>query len=166
MNGRSEDESDEMVVLQTEYRVMLTMKVKIREMQERDIPSVVKILRKITKKDMSDRWKSQALNYLGKGNISVVAESNGNVVGFMFGTIREWMFGVEKSGWIEILGVEPEYMGKGIGKELGETMLKKFRDRGATEVYTSALWHSGDMLAYFKSLGFSRSELVNLNRKL
>lgn len=142
------------------------MKVRIREMEERDIPSVVKILRKITKRDMSDRWKSQAKNYLGEGNVSLVAEGGGKVIGFMLGTMREWMFGVEKSGWIEILGVEPEYMGKGIGKLLGEATLRYFKERGATEVYTSAIWHSGDMLAYFKSLGFNRSELVNLNRRL
>ena len=31
------------------------------------------------------------------------------------GRIRDWVFGLERAGWIEIIGVDPNHMGQGVG---------------------------------------------------
>jgi N-acetylglutamate synthase-like GNAT family acetyltransferase len=57
-------------------------------------------------------------------------------------------------------------MGQGIGRNLGSTLLKHFREKNISNVYTVARWDSGDLLAFFKSIGFDRSDFINLERRL
>ena len=77
----------------------------------------------------------------------------------------EWGFGVERSGWIEMIEVDPKLMGRGIGKTLGEALLRYFKDEGLKEVYTSVRWDSSDLIAFFKSIGFDKSSFINLEYK-
>ena len=95
----------------------------------------------------------------------LVAEKNGKVAGFIIGFIKEWSFGVERSGWIEMIEVDPKQMGEGIGKNLGEALIKYFKERGIKEVYTTLNWDSGDLIAFFKSIGFDKSNFINLEIK-
>ena len=57
-------------------------------------------------------------------------------------------------------------MGQGIGKKLGRKLLGDFKRRGIKQVFTAVPWDSSDLLAFFKSLGFERSEFINLQRRL
>lgn len=132
-------------------------------MNENDIADVGKIQIKITKKKLPKFWERE-MNERLKKNKCLVAESDKKVVGFIIGGIRSWEFGIEKSGWIEILGVEPDYMGRGIGRKLGKAILKIFKDNGIKIVYTAVRWDSGDLLSFFKNLGFERSDFINLER--
>jgi N-acetylglutamate synthase-like GNAT family acetyltransferase len=96
----------------------------------------------------------------------LVAEAEGKVVGFVIGGIKDWEFGVEKSGWLEIIGIHPKYMGQGIGRMLGKRLLEHFKNKNIKNIYTVARWDSGDLLAFFKSIGFNRSDFINLERRL
>jgi N-acetylglutamate synthase-like GNAT family acetyltransferase len=75
-------------------------------------------------------------------------------------------FGIEKSAWIATLGVSPKFMGQGIGAKLAEEILKFYKDEGITNVYTSVRWDSPDLLSFFKTLGFDRSDFINLRKIL
>jgi L-amino acid N-acyltransferase YncA len=57
-------------------------------------------------------------------------------------------------------------MGIGIGKTLGEALIKIFKKEGIKEIYTSVKWDSGDLIAFFKSIGFDKSSFINLERGL
>lgn len=94
----------------------------------------------------------------------MVAEEDGEVLGFIIGCIKEWGFGVERSGWIEMIEVDPERMGKGVGKALGEALFSVFKEEGIKEVYTSVKWDSGDLISFFKSIGFDKSGFINLQK--
>jgi len=91
-----------------------------------------------------------------------VAEKDNEVIGFVVGAIKEWSFGVERSGWIEMIEVDPKCMGMGTGKALGEALVSSFKAEGIEEVYTSVKWDSGDLIAFFKSIGFDKSPFINL----
>ena len=95
----------------------------------------------------------------------LVAEMDNRVASFIIGCIKEWGFGVERSGWIEMIEVDPKLMGKGIGKALGEALIKYFKDEKIKEVYTTIKWDSGDLIAFFKSIGFDKSNFINLEFK-
>ena len=97
---------------------------------------------------------------------SFVAEIDGKVVGFMISHIVYGGFGLEKSAWIVTLGVEPQFMGRDIGKKLAEKIFTVYRDRGIKHVFTSVRWDSVDLLSFFKTLDFNRSELINLRKEL
>jgi N-acetylglutamate synthase-like GNAT family acetyltransferase len=95
-----------------------------------------------------------------------VADHNGEVVGYMHSYISSGGFGMEKSAWISMIGVEPNYMGEGIGKRLAEQALIYYKAQGIRNVYASVSWDSTDILSFFKTLGFDRSDFINLKKSL
>jgi N-acetylglutamate synthase-like GNAT family acetyltransferase len=95
----------------------------------------------------------------------IVAETEHRVAGFIIGCVKEWGFGVERSGWIEMIEVDPKLMGEGIGKKLGESLIRYFKDEKINEVYTTVRWDSGDLIEFFKSIGFDKSSFINLAYK-
>lgn len=95
------------------------------------------------------------------------AEADGRLVGFILGEVRTWEFGSgEKTGWIEVLGVDPEFWGLGIGRRLGEALLKEFKERGVVRVRTLVDSYSGELIAYFRALGFQILNMIPLEKGL
>ena len=55
----------------------------------------------------------------------------------MLGEVRSGEFGLEEpTGWVEVLGVDPGFRGKAIGRRMAEAMLEHFRAQGAHSVRT------------------------------
>jgi len=96
----------------------------------------------------------------------LVVERQGEVVGYMLSYISLGYFGVEKSAWISMIGVDPKHMGQGIGKQLAAEALSHFKAQGIQKVYASVAWDSTDILSFFKALGFDRSAFINLKKDL
>src|SRR5512136_1981249 len=97
---------------------------------------------------------------------SFVAEIKGKVVGFMISYITYGNFGADRCAWIAMFGVDPKLMGQGIGKRLAEETFKVYKEKGVTEVFTSVRWDATDILSFFKTLGFERSNFINLWKML
>ncbi len=99
-------------------------------------------------------------------DVSFSAELDGKVVGYMISYIVFGGFGLEKSAWIATLGVDPKFMGQGIGRLLAEKLLTVYREKGIDHIFTTVRWDSVDLLSFFKTLGFDRSEFIHLTKKL
>lgn len=99
-------------------------------------------------------------------NVTLVAEAEGKVVGFMMSTILYAGFGIRKSAWIMSIGIHPDFMGRGLGLKLAEKICETYREKGVKSIYSSVLWDSIDLLSFFKKLGFHRSEFINLKKNL
>ena len=99
---------------------------------------------------------------------SVVAEAGGKVVGFMLGEVRSGEFGLdEPTGWIEVLGVDPSFRGRAVGRRLAERMLGHFRSRGAVSVRTFVDEDEMPGIAsFFSALGFEPSTLRPFVKRL
>ena len=141
-----------------------------KPMKEKDISQAAEIHRKVIRKepDLDINYDIEHLfeSFIKKSpKTCLVAEIENKVAGFIIGGIKEWGFGVERSGWIEMIEVNPKNMGGGIGKALGEDLIKHFKEEGIKEVYTSVKWDSGDLIAFFKSIGFEKSSFINLEYK-
>ena len=100
-----------------------------------------------------------------KVDSSYVAEIKGKVVGFMISYITYGNFGADRCAWIARFGVDPKWMGQGIGKRLAEEIFKVYKEKGVKEVFTSVRWDATDILSFFKTLGFERSNFINLWKK-
>jgi ribosomal protein S18 acetylase RimI-like enzyme len=141
--------------------------ITVRPMKEKDIKEAVDIHRRIVREG-PDRETRYAIEDLflsfikNSPNSCIVAEKNNEVVGFIVGCIKEWGFGVQRSGWIEMIEVDPKMMGRGIGTQLGKMLLQNFKQDGLEEVYTSVKWDSGDLITFFKSIGFDKSSFINM----
>ncbi|MBN2403540.1 MAG: GNAT family N-acetyltransferase [Spirochaetes bacterium] len=99
-------------------------------------------------------------------NGSFVAEVNGEVIGFVISYILYGVFGIEKSAWLAMIGIDPKYMDRGIGKKLADEIFKFYHEKGIVNIFTSVRWDSTDMLSYFKALGFDRSSYINLTKTI
>ncbi len=141
--------------------------IKIRKIRSRDVPEIVSIQESILQKEVSKKWIQMVMGHLKKREaLGFVALKNGQVAGFIVGVIKGEGFGLEQSGWIEVIGVHPRQMGIGIGLVLAEKLFSFFRNEGIHDIHTSVRWDAGDMLSFFKAIGFDRSPFINLRRHL
>lgn len=139
----------------------------IRRLEARDLNDISKILKEITKKrSIIDYQRAVEEEVKKKDRVSFVAELDGTVVGFLITYILYGGFGLEKSAWIGLFGVDPKYMGRGIGKRMAQEVFKEFEKMDIRNIYSSVKWDSTDLLSFFKSLGFDRSNFINLEKIL
>ncbi len=140
-------------------------KISIRRIRKEDAASVNRIYASIIqtpeKIDFNRVIEEQTDS---SGTVIFVAELDNDVVGFMISYTILAGFGIDKSAWISILGVEPKHMGKGIGKMLAQAMFEYCKEKGIKNIYTSVPWDSTDMLSFFKTLDFDRSNFINLRK--
>ncbi|MBW2441396.1 MAG: GNAT family N-acetyltransferase [Deltaproteobacteria bacterium] len=142
-------------------------KVQIRHLQTKDAEAISRIYAAITMKPVDPDFKRVVEEHAQrKDQACFVAEQDGKVVGFMISYILTAGFGMPKSAWIATLGVDPNYMGQSIGASLAEEILNHYRAQGVENVYTSVRWDSSDLLSFFKTLGFDRSNFINLRKVL
>ncbi len=141
--------------------------IKVRRVTPKDLPQIIEIQESITKKRTSKTWNESIEAHLKKHDVAgFVAERDDGVVGFIIGEIKGPGFGIEKSGWVVVVGVCARCMGIGIGRTLAKKLFEYFRKKGIQDIYTAVRWDAIDMLSFFKSIGFDRSEFINLGKHL
>ena len=141
--------------------------VLIRKLIAEDADEISKIYEAITQKPAKADFKQLVQEHAqNKDDACFVAELDGRVVGFMISYILTLGFGIEKSAWIATLGVNPAFMGQGIGENLAREIFRIYKKEGVNNVYTSVRWDSTDLLSFFKTLGFDRSKFINLRKVL
>ena len=141
--------------------------ITIRTLAADDVKDISRIYAAITQKTVGKDFKRIIKEQsLIEKNAFFVAESEGKVVGYMISYILSGGFGLKKSAWIAQLGVDPKYMGQGIGDSLAREIFKFCKKTGIQDIYTSVRWDSTDLLSFFKTLGFDRSNFINLKKKL
>ena len=146
---------------------MVVDKIVIRRMKATDAQAIGKIDAAIDKRPTRLDFKQIVPEELKRReDASYVAEIKGKVVGFMLSYITYGNFGADRCAWIARFGVNPKWMGQGIGKRLAEEILKAYKDKGVTEIFTSVRWDATDILSFFKTLGFERSNFINLFKKI
>ena len=139
----------------------------IRKLKPGDAADISKIYAAITQKPVKADFKKLVEGHaLRTEDACFVAELKGRVVGFMVSYILTLGFGIEKSAWIATLGVDPQYMGQGVGAELAREVFRFYKAEGIHNVYTSVRWDSTDLLSFFKTPGFDRSNFINLRKVL
>ena len=139
----------------------------IRSIKIEDADDIASIQASITKSPVKIDFRQVIEEQVqGDKDASFVAEVDNRIVGFMISYIVYGGFGLEKSAWIATLGVDPQFMGQGIGKRLAKEILRACRDMGIKHVFTSVRWDSVDLLSFFKILDFDRSNFINLRKEL
>lgn len=139
----------------------------IRRLLKTDSEQIIRIYGAITRTPVDQDFKRVIeQDAEDEKGACFVAESDGQIVGFMVSYILTAGFGVAKSAWIATLGVSPDHMGEGVGAKLAQETFKVYKAQGIENVYTSVRWDSTDLLSFFKTLGFDRSNFINLRKIL
>ena len=139
----------------------------IRKLKPEDAENICKISEAIT----PDQAKMDCIRLVEQQtqeneNASFVAESDGEVVGYMISYSISGIFGIEKSAWVAMFGVIPKFMGQGVGRMLANEVFNFHKERGIKDIYTSVRWDSTDLLSFFKTLDFDKSNFINLRKTL
>ena len=137
----------------------------IRRLKVEDAEAIVQIYTAITRRPVEPDFKSVLEEHARSDEEACfVAEHQGKVVGFMISYILTAGFGEAKSAWIATLGVDPNFMGQGIGASMAQKIFEIYKAAGIDNVYTTVRWDSTDLLSFFKTLGFDRSRFINLRK--
>lgn len=137
----------------------------IRRLKKEDSKDIARIYTSIVKRYEEidfDRIIREQVRNTGMANF--VAELKGKVVGFIISYTLSGGFGIDKSAWIAMVGVDTKSMGKGIGKAMAEEVFRFYKEQGIHNIYTSVRWDSTDLLSFFKTLRFDRSDFINLSK--
>jgi len=147
--------------------------VKIRPMERSDINAMLAVYGKIREEKIPGVKRSR-LSYRsamtfdevaltnpgGPLDLSLVAEVDGNVVGFIWGRLALVGIPIDEVGIIHMLIVDPDYQKQGIATKLVNAMVKRCHDRGVNTLRAVIDERHWELQNYFQSLGFQRSELL------
>jgi flavin-dependent dehydrogenase/ribosomal protein S18 acetylase RimI-like enzyme len=149
------------------HRARHMQDLNVRRMTVRDIDQVLRLDEKITGRPHAAYYESKAAAYISRSpEYCLVAEHRDRVVGFVLGDVRGWEFATELSGWLEVIGVDPDYHNQGVSRALMDELCEKFRRANVRLVNTMVNWNDGDLIDYFRSNGFDPGEYVNLVKRL
>lgn len=103
--------------------------VRIRKMTSEDVRRILEIDSKIVGKERAPTWPQKVARYLEMyyPPLCYVAEAEGKVVGFILGDVRGWEYALSPAGWIDTMGVDLEYQGRGIGQKLLKAFVQECR---------------------------------------
>ncbi len=121
-----------------------------------DVPRIIEIYEKITGEHVDEDTINEKIEY-GQCLTALGAVKDGKLVGFIIGETEQGAFGEEEAiGWINMVGLDPEYRNMGYGKALGKELLNRFHGMGIRKLRTIVEDEDYGLLNYFKSLGLQK----------
>jgi ribosomal protein S18 acetylase RimI-like enzyme len=142
--------------------------VEIRALKAEDLDAIVKIDAMVLGESRKDYWERRLARMNSKSSqISLVAEVEGETVGFILGDVSGWEFGVpETIGWMDTIGVAPAYQKRGVATALAHELIRNLKAIGVRTIYTLVSWDDWDLLQFFHAMGFTRGDMINLELKI
>ena len=138
-----------------------------RQLESSDLDDVVRIDEVLTGTTRKSYWRTRFdIATLRPPWMSLVAETDGRVAGFLFGWVGESEFGIAgRTGWIDMIGVDPAYRGRGVGQALVERFAESGRElRAIGKLATLIDLGQADVREFFVRLGFGHGPMVQLEK--
>ena len=141
----------------------------VRALEGADLDAIIAIDGKLTGQTRKDYWRTRfEIATLRPPWMSLVAELDGRVVGFLFGWVGESEFGIAgPTGWIDLIGVDPAYRGRGVAHALVDRFIDGGRQlRAIRKAATLIDLTQADVREFFVGEGFRHGPMVQLERSL
>jgi GNAT superfamily N-acetyltransferase len=141
--------------------------VVVRPLEPSDVDAIAAIDEKLSGQTRKDYWRRRLeIASLRPPWMSVVAETDGRLVGFLFGWVGESEFGIARpTGWVDLIGVDPAYRGRGVARALVDRFVASGRElRALGWVATLIDLGQEDVREFFLRLGFEPGRMVQLER--
>ena len=137
--------------------------VAIRPAQASDLPAISALDRRLTGSDKPQYWRDM----LAPDRHFLVAETEeGTLAGFVAGEIRAWEFGKPAAGWVFAIQIEPELRLQGVGTQLFEALVGRFKENGVTRVRTLVDRKDHLILSFFRAQGMVAGPSLQLDKDL
>ena len=141
--------------------------IAIRSLEAPGLDAVVGIDEKLSGQTRKTYWRTRLdIAALRPPWMALAAEMDGRVVGFLFGWVGESEFGIaERTAWIDLIGVDPAYRGRGVGQALVARFVASGQElRAIGKVATLIDLAQADIREFFTSLGFRHGPMVHLEK--
>ena len=139
----------------------------VRPVEATDLDAIVRIDEKLSGHTRKEYWQRRLeLSSLRPPWMSLVAETDGRVAGFLFGWVGESEFGMaEPTAWLDMIGVDPPYRGRGVGHALvGRFVTSASELRATARVATLIDLGQADIREFFLRLGFRHGPMIQMER--
>lgn len=149
------------------YETLSRDRVPVRSLKEDDLAAVVRIDRKLTGRDRSAYYAAKLREMLTESGIrvSLVAEEDGFVVGFVMARVDFGEFGkVDKAAILDTIGVHPGFAGAGIGHALLSQLFLNLATLQVETVLTQVSPENIDLQRFLYSCGFHHSQRLVLSK--
>lgn len=142
--------------------------IAIRQVRRSDLSPIVSLDARVTGVKKHEYWRHVYRRY-GEASPErqfLVAETGGDVVGFVIGEVRDWEFGSPRCGWVFAIDVRPEARQNGVGAQLLEAVCAGFRRAGVRKVRTMLNRDNTLVLSFFRSQGMMAGPFIPLEMDL
>ncbi|MBI2016204.1 MAG: GNAT family N-acetyltransferase [Candidatus Rokubacteria bacterium] len=139
----------------------------VRAVEPSDFDAILRIDEKLTAQTRKDYWRTRLdIAALRPPWMSSVAEMDGRLVGFLFGWVAESEFGMPgATAWIDLIGVDPAYRGRGVGQALVERFIGGGQElRAIRKVATLIDLGQADVREFFTRLGFHHGPMIHMEK--
>ncbi len=157
--------------------------MEIRPMRIKDLPAVreleLQLIREYFAATLENKWEELPEEWkdgLGasahgffphyvQGGLSLVAEEDGEILGFIFAQMLEKVYNVQRMLWIENMGVHPYFRRMGLGYKLLRACLEAGCEQGAELAHSAIQPDNAPSLMLHKKLDFfiDRREIALLD---
>jgi len=144
-------------------------KVLVRSLAQEDLDQVVRIDKKITGRDRRGFFqrKFQEVLYESGVRVSLIAEIDGMVVGFMMARVDFGEFGRTASeAVLDTLGVAKAFRSQHVGHSLLAQLLANLATLQVESVRSEVEWNNFGLLGFLESCGFVLSQRLALSCSL
>jgi ribosomal protein S18 acetylase RimI-like enzyme len=136
---------------------------KIRSAQPSDLKAISALDERETGVAKPGYWREM----LAPDRHFLVAETKkGALAGFIAGEIRAWEFGQPAAGWVFAIQIDPKLRLKGVGSDLFEALVARFKAKGVTRVRTLVERKDHLILSFFRAQGMVAGPSLQLDMDL
>jgi len=138
--------------------ILETDAILVRAMQEKDLNAIVAIDAQASGRRRPSYFELMLQRAIKQASlqISLVAELEGRVVGFLIGSVYYGEFGVvEPTASVDAIGVDSRYRGHRVGRAMMRQLRNNLGALRISTLRTEVDWDNFDLVAFFRSEGFS-----------
>lgn len=142
--------------------------VKVRPVSEHDAEEIARLDQQLTGRWRPEHWEQRIVFACRRDpESSLVALSEGGLVGYLFADVRGPEFGFPTpTGWLDEMGVSPAERGRSVGQTLLQHSLQHLRRGGALQVRTLVWEQHSELRSFFEHQGFTPEPATVLGRTL
>ena len=144
-------------------------RIPVRVLTADDLDAIVRIDKRVVGRSRRDYLKLKLDEALRDSRIrvSLGAEMDGHLVGFLMGRLYYGEFGVaEPVAMLDTISVDPERPREGIGRALLEQFKTNLRGVGIERIQTQAAWNEWGLLRFLEAGGFTPAARVFLEASI
>ncbi len=143
--------------------------IHIRNLDKSDLAAIVNIEERLTGVARPGYWEKriEISEAIRPHWASLVAEINNQVAGFILGRTGELEFGLPSTvAWVEMIGVDPAFRGRGIARLLIEKFLASAEDHDIRTAFTLVDSGNQQMADFFKRVGFVEGKMLHFQKDI